>query len=215
MAQGGWMTAGLALQDLDAATRGSVERTFKTLRERGIEPVFVRDRKEALAKVFEMIPRRAAVAHGTSTTLEEIGFGARARDPASGYRYLNDEWRAENDAAKQRRLRVKLSLEADVFLGSVQAISETGEAIGADASGSRQAFHVYGPARVTWVAGINKLMPTLDDALRRVREVALPQEDARMKREEASGSHIGKLVIYERECTGRITRILVGKSLGF
>ncbi len=51
-----------------------IERTFAALRERGVESVFARDRSEALAKVLERIPSGAAVAHGTSTTLIEIGF---------------------------------------------------------------------------------------------------------------------------------------------
>ena len=53
------------------------------------------------------------------------------------------------------------------------------------------------------------------DDLRRVREVALPQEDARIKRLGAPGSYIGKLVIYEQERPGRISLVLVGEPLGF
>ncbi len=102
------------------------------------------------------------------------------------------------------------------FLGSVQAITATGEVIGADASGSRQAFYVFGPPHVIWVAGINKLVPTLEDGLKRLREIALPLEDRRMKRLGAPGSHIGKLIIFEREQQpGRITLVLVGEPLGF
>ncbi len=97
----------------------------------------------------------------------------------------------------------------------MQAIAETGEVIGADASGSRQAFYVFGPPHVIWVAGINKLVPTVEDGLKRLREVALPLEDQRMKRLGAKGSHIGKLVIFEREQPGRITLVLAGEPLGF
>jgi hypothetical protein len=68
---------------------------------------------------------------------------------------------------------------------------------------------------VIWVAGINKLVPDLESGLRRLREIALPREDLRMKSLGAPGSSIGKLVVYEREQPGRITLILVGESLGF
>jgi hypothetical protein len=87
--------------------------------------------------------------------------------------------------------------------------------IGADRGGSRQAFYIYGPPNVIWVAGLNKLVPTLDDGLRRLQEVALPLEDQRVKQTGGAGSYIGKLVIYERERPGRITLVLVGESLGF
>jgi LUD domain len=203
------------MEGLDAATQTRIQRTFVALRERGIEPIYVSDRRAALHEVLTLIPKGSAVAHGTSTTLQEIGFIDRMKDPASGYRYLNSEWQAENDSSRRGRIRAKLSVEADYFLGSVQAISETGEILGADASGSRQAFYVYGPPHVIWVAGMNKLVLSLEEGLRRVREVALPLEHKRMKSIGASGSHIGKLVIYEREKPGRITLILVGESLGF
>ena len=204
-----------ALPGLDPTAKARVERTFAALKQRGITPIYVPDRRAALEKVLGLIPKGSTVAHGSSTTLQEIGLVARLKDPASGYRYLNPEWQIETDATRRARIRAKLSVEADYYLGSVQAIPETGEVIGADQSGSRQAFYVYGPPHVIWVAGINKLVPTLDDAIRRTREVALPLEDHRMKRFGASGSSIGKLVVYERERPGRISLILVGAPLGF
>src|SRR5213593_2208656 len=72
-----------------------------------------------------------------------------------------------------------------------------------------------GPPHVIWVAGINKLVPNLEAGLQRVREVALPLEDQRMKRQGSPGSSIGKLVIYERERPGRITLVLAGERLGY
>ena len=204
--------------DLDSLSdddRARVERTFQALPARGVEPVFVKDRDEALAAVLAQIPPGSAVAHGTSTTLLEIGFVDRMKRPDSPYRYMNAEWTKENDAAKRGQLRAKLSLEADWYLGSVQAICETGEVVGADATGSRQAFYVYGPPHVMWVAGINKLVPDLEAGLRRVREVALPLEDKRMKASGAPGSSIGKMVVYESERPGRIRLVLVGEKLGF
>lgn len=205
----------IAFEGLDAPTRTRIRRTFGALRERGFTPIYVPDRREALQEVLTLIPKGSTVAHGSSTTLREIGFVDRMTDPASGYRYLNTEWHAEDDPVRRSRIRAKMSVEADYFLGSVQAICETGEVIGADASGSRQAFYVFGPPHVIWVAGINKLVPTMEDGLRRIREIALPLEDKRMKSLGTSGSRIGKLVIYEREKPGRITLILVGEPLGF
>lgn len=207
--------AGPSLEGLDEDTRQRVQRTFAALQERAIATIYVPNREAALETTLQMIPNGARVAHGSSTTLEEIGFVARMKSPSPPYRYMNAEWSAETDPTKRARLRARLSVEADYYLGSVQAIAETGEIVGADQSGSRQAFYVYGPPHVVWVAGINKLVSTLPDALRRVREVALPLEDKRMKSLGASGSTIGKLVIYERERPGRITLILVGEPLGF
>ncbi|HEX9014818.1 MAG TPA: LUD domain-containing protein [Chloroflexota bacterium] len=200
---------------LSKSERARVERTFAAMNERGVATTFVPDRDAALRTVLEMIPRGSAVAHGTSITLIQIGLVDYLKQPGSGCRYMNQEWTAENDVTNRWKLRGKLSLESDYYLGGIQAICETGEAIGADASGSRQAFFIFGPPHVIWVAGINKLVPTVEDGIRRLREVALPLEDKRMKDTGAPGSFVGKMVIYERERPGRISLVLVGEELGY
>ncbi len=205
----------MAMEGLPEEERERLQRTFKALEARGFHPTYAPDRKTALAAVLDLIPKGASVAHGSSTTLQEIGLVDVLKRPDSGYRYVNPEWTKETDPAKRMRLRARLSIEADVYMGSVQAVCETGETVAADGAGSRQAFYVYGPPKVIWVAGTNKLVRTLDDGIRRVREVALPLEDERMKKAGARGSAIGKLVIYEREWPGRITIVVVGDKLGF
>jgi len=205
----------MTFEGTGAGLGSRIERTFAALEARGVRAVFARDRREALTTVLGMIPRSAPVAHGTSTTLIEIGFVDALKRSDSGYRYLNAEWHAENDPAKRTRLRARLSLDSEYYLGSVQAICETGEVLGSDASGSRQAFYTCGPPNVIWVAGVNKLVPDVDAGVRRVREVALPLEDKRIRSAGGGGSFVGKLVFYERERPGRITLVLVGETLGF
>ncbi len=203
------------LDGLPGDLRSRIEGTFAALRSRGVDPVFVPDRPAALAKVLDMLPRHGLVSHGTSTTLIEIGLVDYLKRPDCGYRYGNSTWQAETDAMRRSRVRARVTAESDAFLGGVQAICETGEVVCADASGGRQAGYVYGPTQVIWVAGVNKLVLSLEDGLRRLRMIALPQEEARMKKEGAPGSWIGKIVIYERERPGRIFLVLVGETLGF
>lgn len=215
----GWLRTAseimMNLKRVGPEERARIERTFASLEKRGVRTRFAADRKTALASLLRIMPRGATVAHGSSMTLQEIGLMAYLSQPDSGYRYLNAEWLLGSNAENRARLRARLSIESDYFLGSVQAVCETGEVIGADDSGNRQAFYIYGPSHVIWVCGLNKLVPTLADGLRRVREVALPLEDRRMKQTAGGGSRIGKLVIYENERPGRITLLLVGQSLGF
>mgnify|MGYP006266483891 CR=1 FL=1 len=203
------------MEGLSEELRFRIERTFAALKRRGVDPVFVPSREEALANLIARIPKGATIAHGTSATLSEIGFVDLLKRSDSGYRYLNPEWTKENDSTKRARLRARLTAEADYYLGSVPAICETGEVVAADMTGSRQMGYVYGPPHVIWVAGTNKLVPDLEAALRRVRDVALPLEDKRVRDGGGSGSAIGKLVIYEWERPGRIDLMLVGEHLGF
>src|SRR2546425_2854146 len=116
------MDVELAFSGLDPTTKARVERTFAALKQRGISPIYVHDRRAALETVLGLIPKGSTVAHGSSTTLQEIGVVDRLKNPASGYRYLNPEWQIESDATRRARIRAKLSVEADHYLGSVQAI---------------------------------------------------------------------------------------------
>lgn len=203
------------LNDMTPEDRARIDRTFAAMKARGVEASFVSDRTHALSALLSMIPHGSKVAHGSSTTLIEIGFVDALKKADSGFEYLNLEWIREADPAKRTRLRARLTAQADYFLGSVQAVCETGEAVSADAGGSRQVGYVFGPPHVIWVAGMNKLVPNVDAGIRRLREVALPQEDARIKSTGGSGSYVGKLVIYERQPPGRTRLVLVGEDLGF
>ncbi len=63
---------------------------------------------------------------------------------------------------------------------------------------------------------MNKIVPTLDDALARCWEYALPVEMQRARRVYGTSSEIGKIVVLEKEMAAdRVTLILIGESLGY
>jgi hypothetical protein len=62
----------------------------------------------------------------------------------------------------------------DCFLCSANAVSLTGEIVNVDGIGNRVAAMAFGPKKVIVVAGMNKVRPTLESALARVREIAAP-----------------------------------------
>jgi YkgG family uncharacterized protein len=182
---------------------------------RGFDPRVVDDRVAARALVLDLVTGAGLVSHGGSTTIEELGLDT-ALAHAPGVTYGNAAWLAQDDPARRLATRKQNSIFADAYLGSVQAIARTGQVVGADAGGSRQGPYVWGPPRVIWVAGANKIVEDREAAIRRVFDVALPLEDARMRAEGHSGSQVSKLVIYEREpIAGRTTLVLVREALGF
>ena len=63
-------------------------------------------------------------------------------------------------------------------------------------TGSQLAPYAAGARQVICVAGTNKIVPTLADAITRVREHALLRKDARMKTTGGSGSSIGEMLIF-------------------
>jgi hypothetical protein len=83
-------------------------------------------------------------------------------------------------------------------------------------SGSRVGAWPFGAGHLILVCGINKIVPTLGDALQRIREYAYPLEDARARRAYGTPSQIGKCVILANEkVEGRVTLILISESLGY
>ena len=77
------------------------------------------------------------------------------------------------------RETAKKTLLTDVFLTSLNAMSETGELVNIDGTGNRVAGSLFGHEKVYFVVSLNKLCPTLDEAIYRARNVAAPKNAAR------------------------------------
>jgi hypothetical protein len=196
------------------------ERLHKTavaVRARGVNVDVVEDKAAALARLQTLIPAGATVMTGGSMTLREIGFDDLLISGQHPWRNFKADLLAEKDPHKQSALRMQ-GTQAEYFLGSANAIAETGELVFASATGSQLPAYAFTSRNVIWVAGAQKITPTLDDALRRAREYVLPLESERQKSlGNKGGSFIGKTLIFEREAPflrRQLTLILVNESLG-
>ena len=69
----------------------------------------------------------------------------------------------------------KKTLTAEVFLTSVNAMAETGEMVNIDGTGNRAAGALFGHEKVYFIVGVNKIEPTLEQAVWRARNVAAPK----------------------------------------
>lgn len=84
--------------------------------------------------------------------------------------------RPEGEGFKEEAIR---TLVVDVFLTSVNALTENGEMVNIDGTGNRVAGSLFGHDKVYFVAGVNKICPTLDDAIKRARNIAAPLNSIR------------------------------------
>ena len=180
------------------ATPQTVARTVDALRARGIKVALVDTRAEALAQIHEFIPEGATIMSGMSQTLEEIGLELQLKNKAHPWINLKEGIQVEPDPVKQMQMRVNASL-APWYLGSVQAIAATGEVLIASGSGSQLASYAFTSPNLVWVAGIQKIVPTLGDGLRRIREYSLPLEHVRMQKLGYPGAALSKILIDELE----------------
>ena len=198
------------------ASPETVARTIDALRARGIKVVLVDTSAEALAKVHEIIPKGATIMMGMSQTLQDIGLETQLINKQHPWINLKDEIVAEQDPARQMELRLK-SVTASWYLGSVQAIAETGEMLVASGTGSQLPSYAYTSPNLLWVAGTQKIVPTLADGLQRIHEYSLPLEHIRMQKLGFPGALLSKILIIERESEqlGRNPNlILVNEQVG-
>jgi hypothetical protein len=182
------------------AAVGRIEATMEALRLRGISAELLQTREQALERLRVLIPAGATVCTGASLSLKEIGFENLLESGSHPWKNLKAAYLAEQDPARQSLLRRQSTL-ADYYLGSVHAISQTGEVVVASMTGSQLSPYAYAASNVIWVVGTQKVTSSLEEAVRRVRQYVLPHEDKRMREFTGGrmGSMIGKILIFEHE----------------
>lgn len=198
------------------ASKETVEKTMTALKPRGINAEFVNKKEDALNRLKKLIPPGAEVMTGGSTTLDQIGFTEILKSGKHPWKNLKDEILAEKDPARQMELR-KRSVTSEYMIGSVHAVVETGEVLVVNATGSSLPAYSFSSDNVIWVVGTQKIVPTVEEGFRRLREYCFPLEDKRMKSIGYPGSAFGKFLLFEREIleNRKITLIFVNEKLGF
>jgi len=195
----------------------SVQRTVEGLKARAFEPIVVENGAEALELVKTLIPKGASVMNGASVTLEQMGFVDYLKSGQHGWNNLHAGILAENDTEKRHHLRTQSSL-SDYYLGSVHALSETGEMVIASNTGSQLPHLVYTSPNLILVVGTQKIVPTLEAAIERLHKHVVPLEDEHMKQLYGSGTTLNKTIILhgESQMMKRTVKvILVNEKLGF
>jgi LUD domain len=183
------------------------------LRERNFEVLVVADGAAARDAVLARIPDGAEVYSGKSKTLEDIGV-VEALMAAGRYDYLRPRLLAMDRQAQAREMR-KLAAAPDYMVGSVQAVTSSGQLVVASASGSQIGPYAAGAGALILVVGSQKLVPDLESALRRIAEHVQPYEDERLRQQLGVGTALCRVLILERDYRpGRTTVILVREPVG-
>lgn len=193
----------------------TVAQTVTALEEHGIAVLRVKNGQYALESLTTVIPPGAEVMDGASITLFEIGYRELLDSGQSEWKSLRAVVHAEDDAAKRRELR-RQSMTAEYFVSGVNAITQSGELVACDTAGSRVGAWLFSARHLVLVCGVNKIVPTLEEAFQRVREYVYPLESARAKKKYGEQSRLAKwAIIGHEEQKDRITLVLVDESLGY
>src|SRR3989449_7981501 len=191
-----------------------VRRTVAALEANGISVLRAADAAEAKRIVLGLIPDGSQVHHGASQSLEQSGIAEEIEKSGRFVPVRPRIWSMDRKTQADEIRR--LAAAPDVMLGSVHAVTETGALIAASMSGSQLGPYAMGAGQVILVVGTQKIVPDLEEGLRRIDEYAFPLEDARAQEAYGMQSAVNKVDIINGEITpGRITVVLVDEALGF
>lgn len=188
-----------------------LQRAADALREHDFTVHIVDTVVEARTLVRDLLPRDKEIFTALSETLRLSGI-AEDIEQRDGYQSLRKRL---EELADDPPAKFKAGAAPDVVIGSVHAVTETGQLVAASATGSQLAGYAAGARQAIWVVGAQKVVADLDTALRRVRTYSLPREIDRLS---STGweSFIGKILIVERELLpDRGTVVLIREPIGF
>lgn len=194
-----------------------IQNTVSELKNRGIEAVVVSTKNDAMEEIKSSIDPGSSVMNGSSTTLIEIGFVDYLKDGNHGWNNLHQAILSESDPQKQAKLRKESAL-SDYYLGSVHALSSTGEFVIASNTGSQLPNIVFGSQNLIFVVGAQKIVPSLSDAMKRLEEYVVPLENERSLKAYGAPTSLNKILIFKGEnpYNGRkVKMIIVKENLGY
>jgi hypothetical protein len=202
------------------------ERVIENLAKRNISAIYCRTCKQAVSEIRKLIPEGATVALGGSVSIIQSGMldALRSMNIALLDRYRMGITNEEVEEILRR------GVAADVLLMSCNAVTVDGKLVNEDGRGNRVAGLIFGPKKVILMVGVNKIVPTVEDAIARIKNIAAPLNCVRLGADtpcartgfcddadcHAPARICSQITITESSRTKeRITVVLVGEELGY
>lgn len=161
-------------QNYEKIIKLRMEKTKSALEKNNMQ-VFIADNKaEVLNIVKTLIKKDDVIGSGGSVSLAQCGIIDLLR--TSDYNFLD---RSDFTPENIREFYIKC-FSTDTYFTSANAITENGELYNVDGNSNRIAAIAYGPKSVIVVAGYNKIVKNLEEAVIRVKSIAAPANTARL-----------------------------------
>lgn len=142
------------------------QKVIKGLESRNMSGYYAPDKESALKKALEIIPKGSSIAMGGGMSVHEIGLVDALKQ--GEYNFL------DRDAAEDKRAAALMTYDADFFLSSSNAMTEDGILVNIDGNSNRVSAIAFGPKKVLFIVGMNKVCDDIDGAIKRARSVAAP-----------------------------------------
>ena len=103
---------------------------------------------------------------GGGVSVHEIGLTKALKE--GNYRFI------DRDEYEDKRAAALLAYDADVFLASCNAMTDDGILVNIDGNSNRVSAIAFGPKKLVFIVGMNKVCSDVDAAMKRARNVAAP-----------------------------------------
>ncbi len=221
--------------NLKSINEKRIAKTIANLEKNNMQAFYVKTKAEVPDKVTELMKDGETVSVGGSMTLFECGVIDLLHSGKYSFLDRYEEGLSRDDIEKLFRE----TFFSDTYISSSNAITENGELYNVDGNCNRVAAICYGPKSVIIVAGYNKIVDDIDDAVKRVKKIAAPANAVRLssktycsEKGECMSLHAGEtgmacgcdspsrlccsyVVSGYQKVKGRIKVIIVGEELGY
>lgn len=199
------------------------EKLIEAVTKRKMEAYYCDTKQDALKKSLEIIKEGSTISWGGSQSVAEIGLIDELRK--GNYNLLD---RATAQTQEEIHQIYFKAFNADYYLMSTNALTLDGKLVNMDGNGNRVAALIYGPKNVIIVTGINKIVETEEQAIKRVRSIASPMNAIRLNTSTPCNSTATCYDCKDDNCIccnlvitrmsrikNRIKIIIVGEELGY
>ena len=142
------------------------QTVIKGLKSRNMDGYYAASKEEALKIALSLIPEGSSVSNGGAASAGEIGLLDAVAN--GNYEYID-----RHAAADKREAELK-TYACDVFISGANAITNDGILVNIDGNSNRVSAIAYGPKKVIFIVGLNKVADDVDGALKRARNEAAP-----------------------------------------
>lgn len=141
-----------------------------------MKPFYAENREQLHDIVRSLVKNDRLITSGGSMSLEQSGVKQLLQTEFKGA-YLD---RSAAKTPEQAQEIMRRAFVSDSFFASSNAVTEEGELYNVDGNGNRVSAMIYGPLQVVLVVGLNKLVKDMDEAVKRVEQVAAPMNTKRL-----------------------------------
>jgi hypothetical protein len=200
------------------------QKAVEKLKSHDFDAIYVKTKEEAAQEILKFVTPDTKIGVGGSVTLREMGILATLKSRGNT---VYDHWNPGLSREESLEIR-KAEMTSDLFLSSSNAVTLHGELVNIDGFGNRVNAMTFGPGKVILVVGYNKIVGDLEEALKRVRNVATPPNSKRLNMDlpcaklgfcvdcNSPQRACRIVVIHERKpMATNMLVILVGEDLGY